>query len=448
MTAPTKTIRTPAETGIIERFGKAELPGSPAVRDARAKAFAAFERQGLPNRRVEEWKYSDLRARLKQAPALALRPSDEAAKAALVAHEDAFAGLDRYRLVLVDGFFVPSLSDADALAAEGIRVSSFAEAVAGADARDLLAVPVIADDIALSLNTAFAADGVVVTIPKGQGPSRPLHILHVATGSSASAVYARSRVVIGDGVEATVLESALGGANGSEINLATDYSIGRDARVTIAGLQAEDADTTHIGSTIVTVDGNSEVKLLGVTAGSSFARNQTFLTFAGQHARAQVLGVGMVHGTRHVDNTLVVDHAVPHCTSAELFKTVVDDRGTGVFQGKIFVRQDAQKTAGKMMSQGLLLSEEAEMHSKPELEIYADDVICGHGATVAQIDATSLFYLMARGIPRAEAEQLLIEAFLDSALDALENEAVTAGLRGVVSAWLGRRNATREAKAA
>ena len=452
MNAPTIPLRTPVEAELIERFGKlrSALPGTVAVRERRADAFAVFERRGLPHRRIEEWKYSDLRARLKKAAPLAAKPDAKAAAAALAAAEDAFSGVDRHRIVLVDGYFAVALSDRDALAREGVEVASLSDLLSkdSAKAADLLSVPdIAADDAAIALNTAFAADGVLVSIAKGARLSKPLQILHVATGT-ASAVHVRSRIVVGDSVEATIIESSVGGAEGSEINILTDYRIGDGAKLTIARLQAAEAGVTHIATSLLHVGGKVGLKHLSTEAGADFSRNQTFVTFAGEHSRADIYGVSMLHGTRHIDQTLVVDHTVPHCTSAELFKTVVDDRASGVFQGKIIVERDAQKTNGKMMSQALLLSEEAEMAAKPELEIFADDVVCGHGATSGQIDDAMLFYLMARGIPREQAERLLIEAFLDDAVDAIGDEAIAEVLKGSVSSWLGARNRARAARAA
>jgi Fe-S cluster assembly protein SufD len=453
MTAPTKTLRTPAEAEIIERFGDIHgaLPGTDGIRAVRAKAFSKFERLGLPNRRVEEWKYSDLRARLKKAPPLAPKPDVKVSSAALSAAKDAFAGVDRYQLVLVDGFFAPGLSDRDGMLKDGIEVAALSELLAtdGQSAADLLAVPEIAgDDIAVALNTAFVADGVVVFIAKGSRPSKPIEILHIASGRAASAVYVRNRIVTGENVEATILETSLGGTEGSEINLLADLQIGASSRITVARLQDSEAGVTHVATSLVRLGEKVALKHLSTEAGADFSRNQTFLTFAGENSSAEIFGVTMLHGSRHIDQTLVVDHAVPRCTSRELFKTVADDRSTGVFQGKIMVRQDAQKTDGKMMSQALLLSEEAEMAAKPELEIFADDVVCGHGATSGQIDKTMLFYLMARGIPRPEAERLLIEAFLDDAVDAIDDGMVADALKGAISRWLNARNALSGAKAA
>jgi Fe-S cluster assembly protein SufD len=178
---------------------------------------------------------------------------------------------------------------------------------------------------------------------------------------------------------------------------------------------------------------------LTVTAGGVVSRSQMFLTTGGDHTRMGIHGAGMIGGKQHADMTLLIDHALPGANTRVLVKNVVDDEGRGVFQGKIIVEPGAQKTDAKMMSKALLLSDTAEFDAKPELEIFADDVQCGHGATSGRIDETQLFYLMARGVPQAEAERLLIEAFLDDAIDALGDEAIGTVLKRTVSAWLNKR---------
>lgn len=444
MNAPTKTLRTPAETELIDRFGavKDALPGTDSVQARRAQAFSIFERKGLPHRRVEEWRYSDLRAYLKKTVALADRPSTAKSTSAFDTANHTFAEVDRFKLVFVDGFFDPDRSDCDELLSQGVEVSPLSDALTtgGSEVADLLSAPEIADeDIAIALNTAFAADGVVVRISKDTRLSKPIEILHIASGNAASAIYGRNSIAVGEGAVATIIENSLGGTEGAEINLVSDVRVGTGADLTVVRLQAVEAGITHISTNLIRLAEKANLKHLSVEAGGSFSRNQSFLSFAGENSRAEILGVTMLHDRRHVDQTLVVDHAVPHCQSAELFKTVVDDRARGVFQGKIIVRPDAQKTIGKMMSQALLLSEEAEMAAKPELEIFADDVVCGHGATSGQIDPEMLFYLMARGIPRSEAERLLIEAFLVDAIDAIDHSAIAEALRGTVSKWLSGR---------
>jgi len=447
MTAPTKMLRTPAETAIAERFAaaRAGLPGGAEVRALRDQAFAAFDRAGLPHRRVEEWKYTDLRARQKSSPPLAAKPNPAAARAALDAAADPLAGVDRYRLVLVDGCFQPELSDGAALRAERVDAAGLTDLLEqdGPQAARVMAVPdIAAGDIAVALNTAFVADGVVVSIGDGVNLAKPLEIVHVASGAAA-ARFARVGVVLGDNAAATVVATAVGGGDGGETNVAFDYRLGRGARLAAAHCQTE-GPTVHLASTFVRLAADADIRLLSLAAGADLARHQAFVSFAGEGARAEIFGATMVDGTRHIDQTLVVDHAVPNCSSAERFKTAIDDRATAVFQGRINVRRDAQKTNGKMMSQALLLSEEAQMSAKPELEIFADDVVCGHGATVGQIDPDQLFYLMARGIPRLEAERLLIESFLGEAIDGLGVEPVAAALKGIVHAWAAGRGSTRD----
>jgi Fe-S cluster assembly protein SufD len=177
-----------------------------------------------------------------------------------------------------------------------------------------------------------------------------------------------------------------------------------------------------------------------VVAGAGTARHQVFLAFAGEHSRANVNGATMLNGKQHADTTLLLDHAAAHCESRELFKTVIDDEATGVFQGKIIVRPHAQKTDGRMMSAALLLSEGGTMNNKPELEIFADDVQCGHGATCGALDEDLLFYLMARGLPRAEAESLMVQAFLGQAVEMIDHEPTREALVAMVENWLRSRH--------
>lgn len=447
MTAPTKTIRTPAEAKLIERFAASRpaLPGADVIDRLRGDAFAAFERQGLPHRRIETWKYSDLRRRLKTAQPLATAPSEETAAQALLRVPDSFAWVDRYRLVLFDGFFSSELSDADALLAEGVEVTALSTLLAGDGDKpaDLLSVPqIVSDDIAVALNTAFAADGVAVVVERGRRLPKPIEIVNIVS-SMPVAAYTRNRIVVGDGAEVRFVESLVGGSADAEINTYCAYHVGDDAKVTVARLQATDDDATQIATNFVRLGEKAALKHLSVEAGAGFSRNQTFIGFSGEYAAANIFGVSMLNDRRHIDQTLVVDHAMPHCESREIFKTVLDDNAHGVFQGQIVVRPGAQKTNSKMMSQALLLSEEAEMDAKPELEIFADDVVCGHGATSGRMDPTMLFYLMARGIPRAEAERLLIEGFLADAIDALEEPAIGEALKATVSNWLATRDVHR-----
>lgn len=434
MNIETRAPKTGAEAEIAKIYetARGKLRGSAAVRELREEAFAAFQAKGLPHRRVEEWKYSDLRARLKTASPLSEAASTGQSRETLDA-TNTFGAMERYRIVLDGGRLVDSLSDIEALKGEGVAVRDLNEVLEGAEGRQLLLQPEIAEgDITVALNTALCQGGAVVSVTEGRALSRPIEIVQLA--SAGGSLYSRCRIALAKGAKATVLESFQGGANVSEVNAVMSYEVADEGDLKIVRLLT--GDNTHVSSCFVRLGGKAKVKALGFNAGTGFARSQSFVTFAGENSRADLLGVTMVRGTQHSDQTLLVDHAVPHCDSRELFKAVIDDRAEGVFQGKIIVRPHAQKTDGRMMTQALLLSEEASMSNKPELEIFADDVQCAHGATSGQIDEDLLFYLRARGIPEKQARMLLILAFLAEAVEQIEDEAIVAALEGRVRQWL------------
>jgi len=204
-------------------------------------------------------------------------------------------------------------------------------------------------------------------------------------------------------------------------------------------LNAEGDKALALSTLAVKVGGHATFNSINVVAGAATSRHQVYAILDGEHTNLRVNGASMLKGSQHADSTLVVEHNALHCESRELFKTVVDDEATGVFQGKIIVPHHAQKTDGRMMSAALLLGENAAMNNKPELEIFADDVQCAHGATCGQLDEDLLFYLMARGLPKKEAESLLVQAFLGEAIEFVENESAREALIGTVESWLKAR---------
>ena len=437
MTAEPRTIRTKAEEALIAEYraNAARLPGGTPVAHRRENAMALFEKSGLPHRRVEEWKYTDLRALMKGAAPLADGVDD--ATLAELTGKDPLAGLDRARLVVVNGAYRPDLSDLAGL--DGVTVTALADVLANAPER-VGRLFADSDDTALALNSAFMQGGVVVDVAKNAAPARPLEIVHLTAAGAPVAVFVRDMVTIGANASVRVIETHRG-ADGLayQVNAVTELSIAPGANVEWARLQVEGDAAQHIGTLEVALSADATLSHLIVNAGAALWRWQGFATVAGRGVTLSFNGATMLSGSEHGDQTLVVRHAEGWSQSRELFKSVVDGKAEGIFQGRIVVDPDAQKTDAKMMTQALLLSEEAQFASKPELEIFADDVQCGHGATSGRIDDTQLFYLMARGVPRAEAEQLLIEAFLDDAIDTLKDEAVAGALKGVVSAWLKKR---------
>ena len=443
MNAEVRPIKTAAETALATSFAaiKRGLPGPATVGALREDAFRRFETQGLPHRRVEEWKYTDLRALMREAKPLADLP-DAAAKGRAKATLATLAAVDARRIVFVDGALVSELSDLDGLEA-GLTVRSMAQALAAGD-DDLLAhlgrlVPT--DDVAVALNTALMGDGALIHVAPGAALAQPIHLVFVNAGSKPASVFARSLVVIEDGARAMLLESHIGCSDAGEhqINAVLELKVGDAAHVDHIKITGEGAGALHVFSLMAAVGAHARFNEFLFTTGGGVVRNQAFVRFGGEGTVAGIRGATLLKGHQHADTTLVAEHAAAECTSREVFKSVLDEHGRSVFQGKIIVRPHAQKTDAKMATHALLLSETAEADNKPELEIFADDVQCGHGATSGALDQELLFYLKARGIPAKEAEALLIQAFVGEAVEGIEHAGLRDALMDQVAAWLKQR---------
>mgnify|MGYP000356763864 CR=1 FL=1 len=433
MNVEVRSVQTAAEQAAGEQFKAVadRLPGAAAARSAAIQRFGA---SGLPHRRIEDWKYTDLRSALRELPAPA-KASD-----APIGPET-LGDIDAWRIVVVDGG-APRLPEG--LSAQGVTATSLADVLAGdADGSAAAGVldgwPAESQSAVLDLNTAFMTSGVVVRVPDGIHLDRPIHIATVTTVPEAASVYLRNGIEVGAGAAATVIETYEGPDGiGYVVNTAARISVGRDGALSWIKVQREGDAAFHLATVSADIAQGARMTCAPFTTGAALSRNQIAINFGGTHAEANVAGVQLLGGRQHGDTTLFVDHALPDGDSRELFKTVLDDRARGVFQGKIVVRQDAQKVDGKMMTQSLMLSEQAEVDAKPELEIYADDVQCGHGSTSGRIDEDLLFYLRARGIPEVQAKALLIEAFVGEAVEAIGDETIGEALSGLVHEWVVR----------
>lgn len=436
-------MKTKAEAALGEQFEAvaARLPGTGWVKELRKKAIGAFETLGLPHRRIEEWKYTDLRERLREAfpPVVATKGAVSAAE--LEAALGQLAPLHADRLVFVDGAFRADLSRTDGLR-DVAEFKSMGETLAAApawlqgkfDARALAN-----EDSVRALNVAFMTDGVLLKVKPGQAPVRPTMLVFARTGAASKAVTTRNIIAVEAGSRLTLIEAHValpGAAARHQDNAVTDITVGERAAVAHIKCVADTGEATHLSTWIAKVGKDAAYNVFQLTSGTGLARNQLFATFTGECAKLDASGVFLGRASDHIDTTLVIDHAVPGCESRELFKGVLDGRARGIFQGKVIVRPDAQKTDGKQMAQALMLSEDAEFDSKPELEIHADDVICGHGSTCAEIDPDLLFYLQSRGLPKDEARAMLIESFVAEAIDKIENENVRGALMGIARQWL------------
>jgi Fe-S cluster assembly protein SufD len=434
-------IKTAAETALAQAFTQARgrLPGDGAIAAQRAAAFDVFAKTGLPHRRIEEWKYTDLRALMRDAKPLA-PPPDAVAKARAKTAGALLGDVETRRLVFVDGAFVAELSDVGNLE-PGLTVASLATALSEGDPTLAAHLGKLApvSDAAVALNTALMGDGAVIRIASGATIERPIHLLFVASGNPA-ATFVRSLVVVEKGARAMLIESHEGSPGSDyQVNAALEIFVGDEAHVDHVKIIGEGSDALHVSTLAAAIGARARFNAFTFTTGGAVVRNQLFLKFDGEDTVAGIRGATLIKGRQHADTTLVVDHVAQRCQSREMFKTVLDGEAHGVFQGRIIVRPHAQKTDAKMMTRALLLSERAEADNKPELEIFADDVQCGHGATAGALDDDLKFYLMARGIPQAEAEALLIRAFLGEAIEGIEHAGLREALMDAVAAWLEAR---------
>jgi Fe-S cluster assembly protein SufD len=296
------------------------------------------------------------------------------------------------------------------------------------------------DDIAVSLNTAFMTGGVALRVAKGADVERPIEIAHVFADRAAAAMYPRSVVVVEPGARVTLIESFNGPAGiDYQFNSVLELVIGDGAHVDHITIGSDGDKALRVSTLAIKVGARAIYNGFTYTATGAVVRNQIFACFNGKGTQASIGGATLLKGRQHVDNTLVINHAAGSCTSRERFRTVLDGESHGIFQGKIIVEPHAQKTDAKMASHALLLSDEAEADNKPELEIFADDVQCGHGATAGALDGGLKFYLMSRGIPEHEAEALLIQAFIGEAIEEIAHEGLREALLNAAAKWLATR---------
>jgi Fe-S cluster assembly protein SufD len=399
-------MRAPVRLGAAENTLIAQLQSAGAAGEAERLSLS-----GLPTRRVEAYHYTDLKMLLRSVPPLASAAND-AGKPVLD-----IGGA--YRVRLVNGRI-----QHDAAAPVGVIVGH-AEGAALTER----------DDVLVRLNSALAGETLTVSI--NGTPERLIHIDRRTAGDAAHAP-SSVRLYVTDGAEATVLETYSSSAAAHVANHATFVQVGKGAKLTHVTIDLSDRAATHLSTVEYEIGESAQLRTLTIQAGAGLERTQIFARFAGENAHADFTGLNLADNGQHADITLEARHAKGHCSCKPLYKQVARGRSKAVFQGKIVVEQDSQKTDAKLMMQGLMLSDEAEILSKPELEIFADDVVCGHGSTCGRLDEDSMFYLTSRGVPKAEAETMLIRGFLAGLLDPITDSALNAALQGEVDRWLAK----------
>ncbi|MDP2083868.1 MAG: Fe-S cluster assembly protein SufD [Gemmobacter sp.] len=415
---------------LATRLAGCEVPaGAGWLGAARADALQRLGAMGLPTRRDEYWRYTD--------PATLNRP--DALPAALFDNTETlpFSGMDRLRLVFVDGVFDAAQSDDPVLA--GAEISRLADAgqTEGHWARDHYGVLEARGQTPVhrahaTLNTAFAPDGVLIRVTGKAAKPVSLVYLHTDEGSDAMLHHV---IRLDPGAELTLLENGPAAARFSKV---MEVDVAEGARFHHIRAQGRDHQRRAVTHIFARLGPAALFKSFTLTANGRLTRNEVVIELAGAGGVAHVAGAAVGDGDYHHDDTVFVTHGAPDCESRQVFKKVLKNGATGVFQGKILVQQVAQKTDGYQISQSLLLDEDSNFLVKPELEIYADDVKCSHGSTSGAMDETALYYLRSRGLPKSEAEGLLVLAFLAEAIAEIEDEGIAEEIRARLEGWLAR----------
>ena len=446
-------IKTKAEQQLATHFEAAapQLPGGGWVPAARRAAFAHFAALGLPHRRLEAWKYTDLRSKLAASFPSAHASGEQIDEVALVIAlgvelSAMTVNMNCIRLLFVDGVCNEDGSTGGPRQEIGYRFERLSKRLAAGGKSDLEVAFSDANephgDALCALNAAFATDGACLRIEENVKLTRPIHLVFYSTSAKQASTAVRNIIEVGKGAAVTLIESYVGTEGPARhTSSVTQLRVGEGATVEHIKLLGEGSQATLLCATDVEIEAGANYRAFQLVESPALARNDVNVTFRGEGASFTFNAAMLGRGKSHMDTTMVIDHAIPKCTSRELVKGVLDDESRGIFQGKVIVRPDAQKSDGKQSARALLLSPNAEFDSKPELEIYADDVICGHGSTAAELDEDQVFYLMARGIPRAQARALLIEAFAAEAIEAIEYAPIREAMRGRLQAWLAKSGA-------
>jgi Fe-S cluster assembly protein SufD len=402
-------------------------PAGPSwLRDLRETAMRRFRDRGFPTTRDEDWRFTNI-SPIADTAFASSGPRPSAGQIA----PHLFDAANAHVAVLAAGAFAPDLSSLDGLPG-GVVVESLAGAIAGGSdaARGALAHVAAGDHPFMWLNTGLFEDGVFIHVPAGVAVERPIHV-HVASdaGTTPVATHPRILIVAGENSQVTIIES-YGGPEGQTYftNVVTEAAIEPGAVVHHVKVQRESRTAFHVAGTFARLGRGAVFASHSLSLGGGIVRNDVSALMDGEGAEATLNGLYLADGDRLVDNHTSIDHAKAHCPSHELYKGVLGGKARAVFNGKIFVRQDAQKTNAKQTNKALLLSDNAQINTKPQLEIFADDVKCTHGAAIGQLDEDALFYLRARGIGRSDARQLLIRAFAGEVLEQVQPESIRARL--------------------
>jgi len=395
-------------------------------------ALDAVNELPIPTTRTEAWKYTRV-GKLFNATYSSPQVNVEVTLPARLP-------FDTTRVVFVNGHFRAELSD-DLKAEKGIVIDSLVHHLKHGPVKAHYGqVAPIGDRFFTAMNTAAPTDGLIILATKGTKTSKPIHVLHLSTGGQ-QLIQPRDLFMLHEGAEVEVIVEAVNssatlGVTASLVNSIRESVIGESASLTIHLLQNDTDDPAHVGMDAATIAAKGHFSIDTTTLNGSFVRNEAHIALAGPNAHAELNGVYILDGTTHCDNHTYIGHDTPDCTSDELYKGIVAGKATGVFNGKVYVKQDAQRTRAYQSNANILQGDDAKVYTKPELEIYADDVKCSHGCTIGRFDEQGMFYMRSRGISEAEAKKMMAHAFMYDVLERITNEEWREHLAGLIDSKL------------
>ncbi len=407
----------------------------PWLRDLRERGFARFCETGFPTTKDEDWRFTNLKAIAQTPFSLASAAPASITDAAL--QEFHIPG-SACRLIFINGHFAPELSDTGHLP-RGVRAGSLAQALATDILDSHLGRYVnIERDAFCALNTAFIEDGAYVYLPRRTVVEAPISLLFISVaGERPQMSHPRNLIIAEEETQAHIVEDYVSVGTGTFFsNAVTELVAAEDAVISHYLLERDDRQAFNVSTLRIQQARSSSVTSHSVLLGGALVRNNVHPVLAGEGGECLINGLFVGAGTQHMDNYMLVEHAAPHCSSRQFYNGILDERAHGVFHGRIIVHKDAQKTDAKQTNRNLLLSDDAQIDTKPQLEIYADDVKCTHGATIGQVEENALFYMRSRGIEESAARRLLLLAFANECLDRMKSRHVRDYVRGLVESSL------------
>lgn len=408
------------------------------LHDLRTAAIKNFETKGFPTKKEEAWKYTSLNSLLKND--FSVFPKQESSVEFAEVKKYFLHEIDTYKVVFVDGIFSSFLSSTTH---DGLDVCLMSSALTKPKYKEVVDTyfnKIASQDESLtSLNTAFASEGAYINIPKGKVADKPIEILYFSTGNEAALmVQPRNLIIVGENAQVQIIERHQS-LNGNPVltNAVTEVFAHPYSNVDYYKIQNDRLEASLIDNTYISQDRNSNVSVHTFSFGGDLTRNNLNFYHKGEHLESTLKGITIIEGKQHVDHYTLVHHATPNCESHQNYKGIFDERATGVFNGKIYVEKEAQKTDAFQQNNNILLSEKATINAKPQLEIFADDVKCSHGCTVGQLDDRAMFYMQSRGIPQKEAKALLMYAFCNEAIESIRIPELKRRITKIIATKLG-----------